>query len=356
MKEINFNVEDIEKIDLSMDVGIKEIYPPLENLEVVPTKQKQIFKHENSYGYDNVTINPISDEYIIPSGTLPITENTIYDVREYAKVSASVHPTLNLQDKEVTPTKEIQTIVADEGYDGIEQVTVNPIPSDYVIPAKPTKGITIDEYDANGYPTKITFYGNTVQDYAFSNEYSGSATYISKNLQEVVFNDKVTTIGSNAFKKNPNLVSVNSLDEVTTLNANAFWGCNKLKVSRANKVKYFYTYTFSECSSLIQMSMESATNILGGNSSNGAFYKCTSLKAVWIGPGITNSGFSRYSFNGCTSMIKMFIDLPRATVETFTNYQYAFMNNANKIGIIVCNDDEGFISRAEFDAIDWSTR
>lgn len=124
MKEINFNVEDIEKIDLSMDVGIKEIYPPLENLEVVPTKQKQIFKHENSYGYDNVTVNPISDEYIIPSGTLPITENTTYDVREYAKVSASVHPAPNLQDKEVTPTKEGQVIVADNEYDGLRQVNI----------------------------------------------------------------------------------------------------------------------------------------------------------------------------------------------------------------------------------------
>lgn len=134
MKEINFNVEDIEKIDLSMDVGIKEIYPPLENLEVVPTKQKQIFKHENSYGYDNVTIDPISDEYIIPSGTLPITENTTYDVREYAKVSASVHPAPNLQDKEVTPTKETQNITSDENYDGLNEVIINAIPDEYIVP------------------------------------------------------------------------------------------------------------------------------------------------------------------------------------------------------------------------------
>lgn len=349
-------IEAKQSLTGELTFGTKNVYPSLIDLEVTPSKEKRTYKHEGSYGYDNVVVNSIPDEYIIPS----------------------------LEAKVITPTKEMQTVVPSEGWDGLSGVTVNAIPDEYIVPSgeleitengvydvkgyestnvniagvvvKPTEGITIDEYDANGYPTKITFYGNTVQDYAFSNEYSGSTTYISKNLQKVVFNDKVTTIGSNAFKKNPNLVSVNSLDEVTTLNANAFWGCNKLNVSRVNKVKYFYTYTFSECSSLIQMSMESATNILGGNSSNGAFYKCTSLKAVWIGSGITNSGFSRYSFNGCTSMIKMFIDLPRATVETFTNYQYAFMNNANKTGIIVCNDDEGFISRAEFDAIDWSTQ
>ena len=50
MNEINFEIQDIKKIDLSMDVGVKEIYPPIENLEVTPTKEKQIFTHEYCYG------------------------------------------------------------------------------------------------------------------------------------------------------------------------------------------------------------------------------------------------------------------------------------------------------------------
>ena len=61
MNEINFEIQDIKKIDLSMDVGVKEIYPPIENLEVTPTKEKQIFTHENSYGYDEVVVAPIPD-------------------------------------------------------------------------------------------------------------------------------------------------------------------------------------------------------------------------------------------------------------------------------------------------------
>ena len=52
MNEINFNIEETEKIDLSMDVGIKEVYPPIEDLKVTPSKEQQIFNHENSYGYD----------------------------------------------------------------------------------------------------------------------------------------------------------------------------------------------------------------------------------------------------------------------------------------------------------------
>ena len=125
MNEINFNVEDIEQVDLSIGMGIKEIYPPIEDLEVTPTKEQQVFNHENSYGYDEVIVEPIPDEYIIPDGTLPITENATYDVRSYARVSASVYPAPNLQDKEITINENgTHDITYDEGYDGLNQVSV----------------------------------------------------------------------------------------------------------------------------------------------------------------------------------------------------------------------------------------
>ena len=41
----------------------------------------------------------------------------------------------NLQEKEVIPTKEVQGIVADETYDGLSKVTVQPIPNEYIIPS-----------------------------------------------------------------------------------------------------------------------------------------------------------------------------------------------------------------------------
>ena len=41
----------------------------------------------------------------------------------------------NLQEKETTPTKEMQQIIADQQYDGLSKVTVNPIPDEYIIPS-----------------------------------------------------------------------------------------------------------------------------------------------------------------------------------------------------------------------------
>ena len=40
----------------------------------------------------------------------------------------------NFQEKEATPTKEKQQIIADQQYDGLSKVTVNPIPDEYIIP------------------------------------------------------------------------------------------------------------------------------------------------------------------------------------------------------------------------------
>lgn len=50
----------------STNVSTIEIQPELEDITITPTKQQQTYTHENSDGYDNVIINPIPDEYIIP--------------------------------------------------------------------------------------------------------------------------------------------------------------------------------------------------------------------------------------------------------------------------------------------------
>lgn len=75
-------------------------------------------------------------------GTITINVNGSIDVTQYAEADVSVPtPTPSLQSKTATPTRQTQNITPDAGYDGLDQVTVDPIPAEYIIPSG-TKQIT----------------------------------------------------------------------------------------------------------------------------------------------------------------------------------------------------------------------
>ena len=115
-----------------------------------PTKNTQNIVPDSDKFLSSVTVNPIPNDYIIPTGETTISSNGVYDVKTFASANVYIEaPDIVLQDKTATPSTSVQVIQADENYDGLDTVTINPIPADYV---KPTGSLEIIEngiYEVN---------------------------------------------------------------------------------------------------------------------------------------------------------------------------------------------------------------
>lgn len=348
-----------------------------------------------------------------------ITTETIDDYADFVDSIQTGGGQPNLQTKSVTITTNGNTVVtADSGYDGLDEVDITTnVSGGGDVPTKGVVFADFDSngypLTANYYGTltQQNYFNGTSQDLVknlktinilndrTSMALPGACFQSLSFLESVNIPSQIVTIGAGAFQNclkveltlpsNLQTIQSNAFqnclklkipqlpETVTTINNNSFYGCSALEMTKLpdgltslgqgvfrgasisiktipSAITDIYRETFYY-SNVVQMSMENVATIAGPNSSTGAFGSNSSLKAVWIGSAITSAGFGRYVFYNCTNMIAMYIDLPRATVEAFTYYNYAFMNNASKVGIIICNDDAGFMTKAEFDAIDWST-
>ena len=62
---INIIFQETKSNDINFETPFTSPYPPLENLEIMPTEEEQNFKSKK-YGFNEVKVNPIPNKYVIP--------------------------------------------------------------------------------------------------------------------------------------------------------------------------------------------------------------------------------------------------------------------------------------------------
>lgn len=220
----------------------------------------------------------------------------------------------NFQEKEVTPTKEIQEIKADQQYDGLSKVVVNAIPSEYIVPSG---DITITASGTYDVKDKINAIVNIPEKKLGTKTITENGTYkaTDDNLDGYSEVEVATTgvdINDYYISKLPNKIygasllryikSVPPLDlNNMTVATNFFNGCSLLEnieglnISQIKDTRFMFQYCdkikeipqidtsnvtnmyymFAQCSLLETIPRLNANNVI---SISDIFYKCYNLK------------------------------------------------------------------------------
>lgn len=120
---------------------------------ITPTKDTQTVNPDSGKLLSSVTVNPIPDEYIVPTGSKTITENGTVDVTEYTSAIVNVQP--KLQALAAAPATTEVTVTPSDGYDGLSKVVISPINTETKTVTAGTAASTVDA-SSGKFMTQVT--------------------------------------------------------------------------------------------------------------------------------------------------------------------------------------------------------
>ncbi len=213
-------------------------------------------------------------------------------------------------------------------------------------------------------PTTVSSVGNNafsgctgIQQITLHNTttFGTSVFYNCTGLTTVNLDGATFNFPSNFFQNCSNLQTIDTT-KLVVVPQYGFSGCTNLSVTQFHNTTDFSVYganIFRSCKKIYQLSFPLLKGILPNYQQYATFSGCN-IRAIWLGSAITTNGLNQHSFRGATELRRIFFDLPRATVEAMPQYANKFSGNTvHSTCEIICNDDSGWLTLAQFDATDW---
>lgn len=120
-------------------------------------------------------------------------------------------------------------------------------------------------------------------------KYIAGGAFYASNLNEIIFNEKLISIGNYAFAKCDNLTSIDIPDTVTSIGERAFRDCKYLKnIKLSNSLESISAAAFIGCSRLASVDIPASVKTIEDH----AFEYCNSLVNVKLHEGLTSIGSS----------------------------------------------------------------
>lgn len=323
-EEIVIIEDDIEEELIIVEEAIEYITPTTQEKTITPTKEEQIVLPDGDiFALSKVTVEKIPDEYIVPRGTLDISENGTYDVTEKTSANVNVQPPLQAK-----ATTENGTITPDKDYYGLSSVEVN-VP----VYTLGTKRITANGvYNAtddglDGYSkVEVETSGADLNEYFNTTITNSNASnyYRDKMLKKIptITVDKSTTTLGTSFSYCPvsEINIIGDTSNVTSMyQAYYYAGIKKAPLIDTSNVTTFY-----QCHNYNTKLEELPLYDMGNNTSLQNY--CANSSKIKIFPKYNTSKVTtfQYMLNGCTGLER----IEEIDGSSAINVSYCFSNLA----------------------------
>lgn len=300
---------------------LKNIINNQSNKTVIPSINSQIITVDSGYvGLSQITVNPVPFNYVLPIGTITVTNAGIMDIKTYASINV---PSISNPFWSTVSFSNNGTITyggqINSGFNNVQQTFSN----FYILPsinginldAGLTSQLAVNAYTwtkgsiiLNSIPAPLPYFKkifnktitaaevtvllgifNTVQTAQFMNISTISGSVEGSN---------VTGLGQYCFAQCSNITEINlprllwgggytwascyklskvTLPSVSMLYANEFYMCRSLTNVSIPLVSIIYSSAFQNCSELSIISLPALTSISGR-----AFYNCSKLEKVYL--------------------------------------------------------------------------